>query len=92
MTTATLPPILPTVLILPTVIDLVKQAGTWLAAEFARADGPRSSDTDTSPIDTEIELFLLLLKDSAAIHLAKCLNCLQCKVGEETNENSNKHD
>ena len=52
MTTATLPPIL------PAVISLVQQAGTWLAAEFARPDGPRFSDTDTSPIDTEIELFL----------------------------------
>jgi ADP-ribosyl-[dinitrogen reductase] hydrolase len=52
MITTTLPPIL------PAVIDLVKQAGTWLAAEFARPDGPRFSDTDTSPIDTEIELFL----------------------------------
>jgi ADP-ribosylglycohydrolase/fructose-1,6-bisphosphatase/inositol monophosphatase family enzyme len=52
MMTTTLPPIL------PSVIDLVKQAGTWLAAEFARPDGPRFSDTDTSPIDTEIELFL----------------------------------
>ncbi|HEY0424736.1 MAG TPA: inositol monophosphatase family protein [Rhodopila sp.] len=52
MTTATLPPIL------PAVIELVRQAGTWLAAEFARPDGPRSSDSDTSPIDTEIELFL----------------------------------
>src|SRR3984957_701159 len=52
MTTATLPPIL------PAVINLVKQAGLWLAAEFARPGGPRFSDTDTSPIDTEIELFL----------------------------------
>jgi ADP-ribosyl-[dinitrogen reductase] hydrolase len=52
MMTTTLPPIL------PSVVDLVKQAGTWLAAEFARPDGPRFSDTDTSPIDTEIELFL----------------------------------
>jgi ADP-ribosylglycohydrolase/fructose-1,6-bisphosphatase/inositol monophosphatase family enzyme len=52
MTTATLPPIL------PAVIDLVRQAGLWLAAEFARPDGPRFSNTDTSPIDTEIELFL----------------------------------
>ena len=52
MPTAPLPPIL------PAVIALVKQAGTWLAAEFARPDGPRSSNTDTSPIDTEIELFL----------------------------------
>src|ERR1700749_4548296 len=52
MTTATLPPIL------PAVIDLVKQAGIWLAAEFSRPDGPRFSDTNTAPIDTEIELFL----------------------------------
>jgi ADP-ribosyl-[dinitrogen reductase] hydrolase len=52
MTTATLPPIL------PAVIDLVRQAGAWLAAEFSRPDGPRFSDTDTSPIDTEIERFL----------------------------------
>jgi ADP-ribosyl-[dinitrogen reductase] hydrolase len=52
MTTTTLPPIL------PAVIGLVQQAGLWLAAEFARPDGPRFSDTDTSPIDTEIELFL----------------------------------
>lgn len=44
--------------VLPRVTDLVKQAGTWLAAEFARPGGPRSSNLDTSPIDTEIELFL----------------------------------
>jgi ADP-ribosylglycohydrolase/fructose-1,6-bisphosphatase/inositol monophosphatase family enzyme len=44
--------------ILPTVIELVREAGAQLAAEFSRPDGPRSSDTDTSPIDTEIELFL----------------------------------
>jgi ADP-ribosyl-[dinitrogen reductase] hydrolase len=44
--------------ILPAVIDLVSTAGVWLAAEFAREDGPRFSDTDTCPIDTEIELFL----------------------------------
>jgi ADP-ribosyl-[dinitrogen reductase] hydrolase len=52
MTTATLPPIL------PSVIDLVKQAGVWLADEFSRPDGPRFSDTNTAPIDTEIELYL----------------------------------
>ena len=52
MTTATLPPIL------AAVIALVEQAGVWLAAEFSRPAGPRFSDTDTSPIDTEIELFL----------------------------------
>jgi ADP-ribosyl-[dinitrogen reductase] hydrolase len=52
MTTATLPSIL------PAVIDLVKQAGAWLAAEFSRPDGPRFSNDVTAPIDTEIELFL----------------------------------
>jgi ADP-ribosyl-[dinitrogen reductase] hydrolase len=52
MTIATLPAIL------PAVTGLVKQAGTWLAAEFSRPAGPRFSDTDTSPIDTEIERFL----------------------------------
>ena len=52
MKTTTLPNILPAVIV------LVQQAGAWLAAEFARPDGPRSSNTDTSPIDTEIELFL----------------------------------
>jgi ADP-ribosyl-[dinitrogen reductase] hydrolase len=52
MTTAILPSIL------PVVIDLVKQAGVWLAAEFSRPEGPRFSKTDTAPIDTEIELFL----------------------------------
>ena len=52
MTTATLPPIL------PSVIDLVRQAGAWLADEFSRPDGPRFSHTDSAPIDTEIELFL----------------------------------
>ena len=52
MNTTTLPPIL------PAVIELVKSAGVWLAAEFARPDGPRFSDGDTAPIDTEIELFL----------------------------------
>ena len=44
--------------ILPAVIDLVKQAGVWLEAEFSRPDGPRFSHTDSAPIDTEIELFL----------------------------------
>src|SRR4051812_32234265 len=52
MTTSTLP------CILPSVIELVQQAGLRLTAEFSRPDGPRFSDTDTSPIDTEIELFL----------------------------------
>ncbi|HEY4041168.1 MAG TPA: inositol monophosphatase family protein [Rhodopila sp.] len=44
--------------VLPTVIDLVQQAGAWLAAEFGRPDGPRFSDTDSAPIDREVELFL----------------------------------
>src|SRR4051794_20880571 len=52
MTTTTLLPVL------PAVIDLVKQAGTCLAAEFSRPDGPRAGGTETAPIDTEIELFL----------------------------------
>jgi ADP-ribosyl-[dinitrogen reductase] hydrolase len=52
MTTTPLPSIL------PAVIDLVKQAGVWLAAEFSRPGGPRFSHTDSAPIDTEIELFL----------------------------------
>jgi fructose-1,6-bisphosphatase/inositol monophosphatase family enzyme len=44
--------------ILPHVVALVREAGTCLAAEFARPGGPRSSNSDTAPIDTEIELFL----------------------------------
>ncbi len=52
MTSATLPPIL------PAVIELVTQAGAMLAAEFARPDGPRFSNTDSAPVDTEMELFL----------------------------------
>jgi len=52
MTTSTL------LSILPAVIDLVKQAGLQLAAEFSRPDGPRSSGSETAPIDSEIELFL----------------------------------
>nr|WP_294529592.1 inositol monophosphatase family protein [uncultured Rhodopila sp.] len=43
---------------MPFVIDLIRQAGDRLAAEFIRPDGPRFSNTDTSPIDTEIEVFL----------------------------------
>src|ERR1700744_817940 len=53
MTTATLPSE-----ILPEVIDLVSQAGTQLAAEFALPTGPRALGHETAPIDTEIELFL----------------------------------
>ncbi|HET6607861.1 MAG TPA: inositol monophosphatase family protein [Rhodopila sp.] len=53
MTTATLPSE-----ILPKVIDLVRRAGTPLAAEFALPQGPRALGHETAPIDTEIELFL----------------------------------
>ena len=44
--------------LLAAVIALVEAAGGWLVAEFSRPDGPRFSDSDTAPIDTEIELFL----------------------------------
>ena len=43
---------------LPAIVDLVRQAGDWLAAEFSRLGGPRFSDSNTAPVDTEIELFL----------------------------------
>ncbi len=43
---------------LPAVIDLVRQAGDRLAAEFSRPNGPRFTDSNTAPVDTEIELFL----------------------------------
>jgi len=46
------------VTILPAVIDLVKQAGAMLAAEFSRPDGPRFVDLTTAPVDKEMELFL----------------------------------
>jgi ADP-ribosyl-[dinitrogen reductase] hydrolase len=48
----------PPFVVLPEVIDLVRQAGVSLAAEFSRPGGPRSAGTETAPIDTEIELFL----------------------------------
>jgi ADP-ribosylglycohydrolase/fructose-1,6-bisphosphatase/inositol monophosphatase family enzyme len=44
--------------ILPAVIELVKQAGAILAAEFSRPDGPRFVDNTTAPVDHEMELFL----------------------------------
>jgi ADP-ribosyl-[dinitrogen reductase] hydrolase len=44
--------------ILPSVIELVRQAGDMLAAEFSRPDGPRFVDHNTAPLDHEIELFL----------------------------------
>lgn len=44
--------------ILRDVIDLVRQAGVPLAAEFSRPEGPRFLGHETAPIDHEIELFL----------------------------------
>lgn len=44
--------------LLPEVIGAARTAGDMLAAEFARADGPRFSDHVTAPIDHEVELFL----------------------------------
>lgn len=44
--------------LLPHVIETARQAGAMLAAEFARPDGPRFSDHVTSPIDTEMEIFI----------------------------------
>jgi len=48
----------PPFLVLPQVIELVREAGVSLAAEFSRPGGPRAAGTETAPIDTEIELFL----------------------------------
>jgi ADP-ribosylglycohydrolase/fructose-1,6-bisphosphatase/inositol monophosphatase family enzyme len=39
------------------VISAVREAGGWLAAEFARPGGPRAENATTAPIDREIELF-----------------------------------
>ncbi|HVY18030.1 MAG TPA: inositol monophosphatase family protein [Rhodopila sp.] len=58
MTAATLPSDRLPAGILPEVIDLVRQAGVPLAAEFALPTGPRALGRETAPIDTEIELFL----------------------------------
>ena len=44
--------------LLPAVIEVARQAGDMLAAEFVRPDGPRFSDHVTSPIDTEMEIFI----------------------------------
>ena len=44
--------------LLPDVIEAARHAGDMLAAEFVRPDGPRFSDHVTSPIDTEMEIYL----------------------------------
>jgi len=44
--------------LLPDVIAAARHAGDMLAAEFVRPDGPRFSDHVTSPIDTEMEIYL----------------------------------
>ena len=44
--------------LLPDVIEVARRAGDMLAAEFVRPDGPRFSDHVTSPIDTEMEIFI----------------------------------
>jgi fructose-1,6-bisphosphatase/inositol monophosphatase family enzyme len=44
--------------LLPAVIEAARHAGDMLAAEFVRPDGPRFSDHVTSPIDTEMEIFI----------------------------------
>jgi len=44
--------------ILQAVIDAAEQAGSRLAEEFVRPEGPRFVDHVTAPVDHEIELFL----------------------------------
>jgi ADP-ribosyl-[dinitrogen reductase] hydrolase len=44
--------------LLPDVIELARRAGTVIAAEFSRPDGPRLIDHVTAPVDREIELSL----------------------------------
>ena len=44
--------------LLPAVIEVARHAGDMLAAEFVRPNGPRFSDHVTSPIDTEMEIFI----------------------------------
>src|SRR5690242_11762209 len=52
MPAATLPPILPEVVV------LVREAGAMVAAEFSRPDGPRANHADSAPLDHEIEMVL----------------------------------
>lgn len=44
--------------LLSSVIAAVREAGAFVAAEFARPDGPRFSDPITAPLDHEIEMLL----------------------------------
>ena len=44
--------------LLPSVIEAAREAGAFVAAEFARPDGPRFSDHITAPLDHEIEMLL----------------------------------
>ncbi len=44
--------------LLPDVIELARRAGTLIAAEFSRSEGPRLIDPVTAPVDREIELSL----------------------------------
>ena len=50
-------PISPAAL-LPEVIGLAREAGTVIAAEFSRPQGPRLIDHVTAPVDREVELSL----------------------------------
>ena len=44
--------------LLPDVIELAHEAGTLIASEFSRPDGPRLIDHVTAPVDREVELWL----------------------------------
>jgi len=44
--------------LLPEVIELAREAGTVIAAEFSRPEGPRLIDHVTAPVDREVELSL----------------------------------
>ncbi len=44
--------------LLPNVMELAREAGTLIAAEFSRPEGPRLIDHVTAPVDREVELFL----------------------------------
>ena len=50
--------LLPPFSLLADAIAAARHAGDMLAAEFVRPDGPRFSDHVTSPIDTEMEIYL----------------------------------
>lgn len=44
--------------LLPDVIELARQAGSVIATEFSRPEGPRLIDHVTAPVDREVELCL----------------------------------